>query len=644
VFGAEAQRPGAKRHHDTVSLLVGRSLVMAKIIHVIQNIRASGAVVSATAAGQRWLATVPSLWTTTKSPPRASLDSAASVTCPACHTTLDATNETYHRFAVCDRCGHHFVWSAKARIKEFADPDTFHRIGRTLRAVDHLKFVDELPYPARLKSERAKTGLSDAVIIGRCRVGQVETVLAVLDFHFMGGSMGSVVGEQITRAFEYALHHRLPMVTVVNSGGARMQEGTLSLMQMPKTASAARRFHAAGLFYCSVLASPTTGGVWASFANLGDVILAEPKAIISFAGPRVAEQALGQRLPDGANRAEMLLAAGMIDAIVKREDLPRVVGSLLQATQRPQPDHRKRRPIPLHRPTPTAQAALPEPRNSAWESVQVARHPDRPTAQDYIAFLSPTFLELHGDRCYGDDPTMLTGLGKIDGRDVMLIGEQRRTEELDGQPRSLRPKPEGYRKAIRMMELARQLGCPVVTFIDTVGADPSLDSERHGMAWSLAHCLATMSDLPVPIITAIIGEGASGGAVVLALADQVMMLQQAIYEVIAPESAATILYRDVERTEQIAVQLKLTAADCLTLGIVDMIIPEPMAGAHTDPIPVMTALQTHVIAALAALEHLPVRQLLQRRYRKFRGMGRAPRTSLTEIEARLAKLLPASSR
>ena len=624
--------------------LMGRSLAVAKLIHVIQNIRASGAVVSATAVGRYWLTTVPNLWATPKMLPGASTIRPLAVVCPECHATLGAADEAYRRFAVCDSCGHHFVWSAKARIKQLADTATFRRIGRTIQAIDILKFVDELPYTTRLKLEREKTGLSDAAIVGHCRIGQVDTVLAVLDFRFMGGSMGAVVGEQITRAFEYALRHRLPVVTVVNSGGARMQEGTMSLMQMPKTAAAAQHFHAAGLFYCSILASPTTGGVWASFANLGDVILAEPKAIISFAGPRVAEQALGQRLPEGANRAEMLLAAGMIDAIVQREELPQLVGSLLKATLHPLPDRRNSRPIPIQRSRPAPRKAIPEAKNSAWESIQVARHPDRPTAIDYIAFLSPTFLELHGDRCYGDDPTMVTGLGRIDGHDVMFIGEQRRSEDRDGRRLPLRPKPEGFRKALRMMELARQLGCPVVTFIDTIGADPSLDSERHGMAWSLAHCLATMSDLPVPTIAAIIGEGASGGAVVLALADHVMMLQQAIYEVIAPESAATILYRDVQQTEQIAAQLKLTAADCLALGIVETIIPEPLAGAHTDPEPVMKALQCQLQVTLAALEHLPVRQLLLRRYRKFRGMGRAPRHSLTEIETRLVKLLSAGSR
>ncbi len=213
--------------------------------------------------------------------------------CPECKTELGAANEVYSRIAVCDHCGYHFVWSASNRVEHLADPGSFRLIGRSIQPVDFLGFVDEHPYTTKLISDQKQTGLSDAILTGRCRIGGTETVLAVLDFHFMGGSMGSVVGEQITFAFEYATRHRLPVVTVVNSGGARMQEGIISLMQMPKTAAAVQRFHASGLLYLSILASPTTGGVFASFASLGDVILAEPKAVVGFAGPRVAEQVTG---------------------------------------------------------------------------------------------------------------------------------------------------------------------------------------------------------------------------------------------------------------------------------------------------------------------------------------------------------------
>ena len=551
--------------------------------------------------------------------------------CPQCKTELGAAHELYHRLAVCDHCGYHFVWSASARVKHLADPGSFKSIGRPLESMDFLGFVDEQPYTLKLVSGREQTGLDDAILTGRCRVGGTEVVLAVLDFHFMGGSMGSVVGEQISNAFEYATRHRLPVVTVVNTGGARMQEGIISLMQMPKTAAVVQRFHTSGLLYLSILASPTTGGVFASFASLGDVILAEPNALVGFAGPRVAEQATGQKLSAGSHRAEMLLASGQLDAIVARHDLPHVVASLLKATVAHARQHNLQSihadELPL--------VSVHMPRNAAWECVSLARHPQRPTARDYIRYLSPNFLELQGDRCYGDDPTVVAGLGGIAGRTVIFIGQERYRSARDnhaGEVRT-RPRPEGYRKAIRMMNLAAQLRCPLVTFVDTSGADPGDESERHGIAWSLAHSLSTMSSLPVPVVTVIIGEGASGGAVAFAVADHILMLQNAIYEVISPEGAATILYRDAQKARQIAEQLKLTAFDCQQLGVVDAIVPEPLAGAHTNPALVMQALQQHVLYALTELERIPVKKLLARRYRKFRRYGRFQRRQYLLIRA-----------
>jgi len=542
--------------------------------------------------------------------------------CPECKAELGAANVVYNRIAVCDQCGYHFVWSASHRVEHLADPGSFRPIGRRIQPVDFLGFADEYPYVARLIAGQNQTGLNDAILIGRCRIGGTTTVLAVLDFHFMGGSMGSVVGEQITFAFEYATKHHLPVVTVVNSGGARMQEGIISLMQMPKTAAAVQRFHASGLIYLSILTSPTTGGVFASFASLGDVILAEPKAVVGFAGPRVAEQVTGQKLPTGSHRAEMLLTSGYLDAIIARHDLPHVVATLLKATV----VHGKERLSSNLRASDLPRVSAHTPLNAAWESVILARHPDRPTALDYIRYLSPKFLELRGDRCYGDDPTVVAGLGDIDGHSVIFVGQERRgTHDDHGKEVQTRPRPEGYRKAIRMMDLAAQLHCPLVTFVDTTGADPGDESERHGLAWSLAHCLSRMSSLPTPIVTAIIGEGASGGAVAFAVADRILMLQNAIYEIIAPEGAATILYRDAQKARQVAEQLKLTASDCLQLGVVDAIIPEPLSGAHTDPPMVMQALQLHLLHAINELEQMPVKQLLARRYRKFRRYGRFQR-------------------
>lgn len=539
----------------------------------------------------------------------------AAQVCPECKAELHADNEMFSRYGVCDNCGHHFVWSAFKRVAHMADPGSFKYIGRHLQPVDFLRFIDEHPYTEKLFESQEKTGLDDAILTGRCRIGGIETVLGVMDFRFMGGSMGAVVGEQITAAFEYARRRLLPVVIVVNSGGARMQEGIISLMQMPKTAAAIQRFHTAGLLYISILASPTTGGVFASFGSLGDVTLAEPKALIGFAGPRVAEQATGQKLPAGSHHAETMLAAGQLDAIVARQDIPRVIATLLKSTEVRSRNHHVRHMLLSGTP--------PSSEKTAWDTVSITRHPDRPTTREYIHYLSPDFLELHGDHCYGDDPTVVTGLGEIAGRAVIFVGQQRlyRSSDTRSAETQVKPKSEGYRKAIRMMELATQLHCPLVTFIDTTGADPGVESEQHGIAWSLAHCLSTMCSLSVPTIAVIIGEGASGGAVAFAVADRVMMLQHAIYEVISPEGAATILYRDAQKAEEVASRLKLTASDCLQLGVIDAIIPEPSTGAHTNPLVAMEALQQLLSQTFTDLEHIPVKQLLTQRYRKFRRIG-----------------------
>ncbi|MBU1879637.1 MAG: acetyl-CoA carboxylase carboxyl transferase subunit beta, partial [Chloroflexi bacterium] len=231
------------------------------------------------------------------------------IICPQCNAELTGA-PVYARYGVCDECGHHFRISARQRLLQLADPGTFRQHFRTVGSVDPLEFADKIPYPARLREAQEKTGLREAVLTGIGEIGGIRAALAVVDFEFLGGSMGSAVGEKITLAFEMAQRRRLPMITVVSSGGARMQEGMLSLMQMAKTAGAAARLHEARLPYISVLANPTTGGMYASFANLGDVTLAEPQALIGFAGPRVIEQVTGQPLPPGSHTAESVLEHG----------------------------------------------------------------------------------------------------------------------------------------------------------------------------------------------------------------------------------------------------------------------------------------------------------------------------------------------
>lgn len=238
-------------------------------------------------------------------------------------------NELEKNSNCCPKCDYHYRLPAEERINQLADPDTFRELFDNLHSIDPLNFVDSEPYAERLENTRLKTGQSEAVIVGTCQIGGIPAALGVMDFNFMAGSMGSVVGERLTLLIELAHLQNFPLIIVSTSGGARMQESILSLMQMAKISAALGKLHQEGIPYISILTNPTTGGVTASFASLGDIILAEPNALICFAGPRVIEQTIGHKLPTEAQKSEFLLKHGMIDCIVKRHELKSKLTALL---------------------------------------------------------------------------------------------------------------------------------------------------------------------------------------------------------------------------------------------------------------------------------------------------------------------------
>ncbi|MCC6312499.1 MAG: acetyl-CoA carboxylase carboxyl transferase subunit beta [Thermomicrobiales bacterium] len=530
--------------------------------------------------------------------------------CAACGATADKAAH----LGVCDACGHHERRSARQTIAHLTDAGSFQETDGRLVSRDPLGFVDDRPYHERLVELRERTGESDAIITGMARIDGHEIVLAVLDFGFLGGSMGVVVGEKIARAAHRAARKKRPLVTVVASGGARMQEGMLSLLQMAKTAAAIKRLKDQGAPYVSVLTNPTTGGVFASFANLGDLVIAEPGALIGFAGPRVAEQAMGRKLPPGAHTAEFLLAHGMVDAIVDRRELPARLATALSVLAAPRGD--------FPRISPPSQPAKPNAPVDPWLIVQAARDPDRPTSLDYIQRMLDPFVELHGDRAGSDDPAVIAGIGLLGDRALAVVALERGHGPTAEQRRGGRARPAGYRKAQRVMRLGARLGMPVLSLIDTPGAYPGVESEEGGLASELAESMALMSDLPTPTVAAVIGEGGSGGALALAVADRVLMQQFAVYSVIAPEGAATILFRDAERAQELTERLKITAPELHALGLVDAIVPEPAPSAAADPDEASRLLAQAVGAALADLGRRPTRKLLQERWDRYQAIGR----------------------
>jgi acetyl-CoA carboxylase carboxyl transferase subunit alpha len=259
---------------------------------------------------------------------------------------------------------------------------------------------------------------------------------------------------------------------------------------------------------------------------------------------------------------------------------------------------------------------------SPWERVQVSRHPERPKTSDYVDTLFTDLVELRGDRAFGDDEAILTALATLDGRRVMVIGHRKGRTTKENLKRNFgSPHPEGFRKAERAMKLAAKFGLPVVTFLDTAGAAPGLEDEERGQAWAIASCLATLSDLPVPVVVVAIGEGGSGGALAIGFGDRIIVLENSYYSVISPEMCAVILHKDAARAPETASALQLTAEDLLRLGVIDEIVPEPLGGAHRDPAPVMAEVGDRISAALAELGEHSGEALRERRYARLRAIG-----------------------
>jgi acetyl-CoA carboxylase carboxyl transferase subunit alpha len=257
-----------------------------------------------------------------------------------------------------------------------------------------------------------------------------------------------------------------------------------------------------------------------------------------------------------------------------------------------------------------------------WQRAQIARHQQRPYTMDYIGMLFTEFVELHGDRGYGDDKALITGLAKFHGRPVAIIGHQKGRDTKQRLVRNFgQPKPEGYRKALRIMQLAAKFGRPIFSLIDTPGAYPGIDAEERGQAEAIARNLREMARLPVPIIATVTGEGGSGGALAIAVGDYVNILENSFYSVISPEGCAAIMWRDATKAETAAAALKITAKDLKELGIVDEIVPEPEGGAHTDPEAAAMLLSEVLDRQLVALSQQPTKDLLEARYEKFRKMG-----------------------
>ena len=493
--------------------------------------------------------------------------------CLVCSLNL-VDKELHQQYRICPQCRFHYSVTPRQRIELLTDPKTFKEKYKNISSLDPLGFSSKITYRSRLFNDQKRTGLTEAAIIGEAKIQGTQVVLSILDFSFLGGGMGSVVGEKIALACEYAIQNKK------------------------------------GLPYIAILANPATGQAYASFANLADVILAEPGALIGLAPLRALQQMEGEPLPLEAHNAEAHLANGMIDGVVERVDLSNTIGTFVKLLSSPRINSKVLKP--------RSRKESAKQRPEAWEAVQRTRHPNSPTTRDYIEKLFAQFIEIRGDRLTGDDPTVICGLAELTGKTIVLIGQQRINKSPDQQNYIT---PSGFHKVRRALTIANKFSLPVITFIDTSGPSMTLEAEQKGIGPAIAHTSSAILDINVPTIALIIGEGGREGALALSMTDTVLMMENAIYTPVSPEQAANLMYRDSTRVSEAAHSLRLTARDAKEMNIIDKIIAEPEGGAHTDITKTSITIQENLIREIALIQGSSIDKLISKRYKKFRNMG-----------------------
>lgn len=522
-----------------------------------------------------------------------------------------------NNFYVCPKCGGYFRVHAYRRIEMLTDEGSFEEWNREMPFSNPLDFPG---YEKKVVAAKEKTKLNEAIVTGKGKIKGFDAAIGVCDARFLMSSMGHIVGEKITQMVERATKEQLPVIIFACSGGARMQEGITSLMQMAKTSAALEKHHEAGQLFISVLTDPTTGGVTASFAMLGDIILAEPNALIGFAGPRVIQQTIGQKLPEGFQRAEFLVEHGFVDKIVKRSEQRDVLADILRMHKKPSADAIL---------STLANAGTVENDSemtrksgkSAWDTVQLSRSSGRPVASDYIEHIFDDFIEFHGDRYFGEDGAVVGGIATFHGVPVTVIGQQKGRTTKENIKRNFgMPSPEGYRKALRLMKQADTFGRPIVCFIDTPGAFCGLEAEERGQGEAIARNLFEMASLKVPVLSVVIGEGGSGGALAMAVANEVWMLENAIYSILSPEGFASILWKDSKKAPEAAKVMKITAGDLYERGLIEQVIPEEEpASAETLP-ELAQIMEQNMMRFFGKYAKLEKEEIQEQRYQRFRSM------------------------
>ncbi|MEV0415744.1 carboxyl transferase domain-containing protein [Streptomyces sp. NPDC050448] len=433
--------------------------------------------------------------------------------------------------------------SARAAIASVTDPGSFAELPASHRESAPDGPLTWVGYDDSRSRAATRTGEQESVVTGTALVGGSQAAVISFEFGFLGGSLGERTGDRLEAAYTYAREHRLPLVSLIATGGSRMQEGMLALTQLQRVARQSVLTRAAGLPQIAVLRDPTTGGGWATLGAGADVVLALPGAQVGFAGSRVRPA----DADPAAYTAEGQYAAGQVDAVVPAAELPATLADWLRVLAAP----RSAEPVE----PPAALSDVPPPA-TGWDAVQQARHPDRPRAEAYLDAYFALRLPLSGDRAGGTDPGMLCGFGLREGRAVAYAAQC-----------GTATRPAGYRTAARVIRLADRLGIPVLTLVDTPGAANDAAAEGAGAGAAIADTFAAVAAAGVPVTTLLIGEGGSGGALALAAPGNTWVTPDSYFSVIAPELAAAILKRPPSEAPSTADQLRIRPQDLVALGV-----------------------------------------------------------------------------
>lgn len=474
-------------------------------------------------------------------------------------------------------------------------------------------------YSEELAGAREKSGVDESVVTGQGMLHGRKVCVVIGEFTFLAGSIGVAAASRVTEAIQRATAERLPVLAAPTSGGTRMQEGTVAFVQMIKIAASVAAHKAAGLPYLVYLRHPTTGGVFASWASLGHVTVAEPKALVGFLGPRVYETLYNEPFPEGVQVSENLAAKGVIDGIVENRHVRDRAHRALRVLcmDPPTPEELAPQTVEPHEHDATGPNPIVDPEiaiHDAWRSVEATRRPDRPGTKSFLSTAVSDLVPLSGTGQGEDSGPLSLCLGRIRGQAAVIVGQDRVVE------RDRPMGPETLRTARRGMRLSRELGVPLVLLIDTRGADLSKDAEEGGLAGEIARSLADLVTLPSPTISVIIGQGTGGGALALLPADRVLCAENGWLSPLPPEGASAIVYRTPDRAADMARSQHISAPELLSHGIVDEIIAEKPDAAD-EPIAFCHRLAESIAEGLKHARRAPAHIRQSDRLRRYRMLA-----------------------